>query len=70
MPVVSQVTCPVCGSFCDDIEVIVKNNVITEVRNACAIGAAKFLDYANHRNAKPLVRKNGELVEASLDEAV
>ena len=70
MPVVSQVTCPVCGSFCDDIEVIVKNNVITEVRNACAIGAAKFLDYANHRSVKPLVRKNGELVEASLDEAI
>ena len=70
MPVVSQVTCPVCGSFCDDIEVIVKNNVITDVRNACAVGAAKFLDYANHRSVKPLVRKNGELVEASLDEAI
>jgi len=70
VPVVSQVTCPVCGSFCDDIEVIVKNNVITDVRNACAVGAAKFLDYANHRKVNPLVRKNGELVEASLDEAV
>ena len=70
MPVVSQVTCPVCGSFCDDIEVVIKNNVITEVRNACAVGAAKFLDYTNHRRAKPLVRKNGELVEASLDEAI
>lgn len=70
MPVVSHVTCPVCGSFCDDIEVIIKNNVITDVRNACAVGAAKFLDYANHRRAKPLVRRNGELVEASLDEAV
>jgi formylmethanofuran dehydrogenase subunit B len=70
VPVVSQVTCPVCGSFCDDIEVVIKNNVITEVRNACAVGAAKFLDYANHRRAKPLVRKNDELVEASLDEAI
>ena len=70
MPVISKVTCPVCGSFCDDIEVTVKNNVITDVRNACAVGAAKFLDYANHRSAKPLVRKNGELAEASLEEAV
>jgi formylmethanofuran dehydrogenase subunit B len=70
VPVVSQVTCPVCGSFCDDIEVVIKNNVITEVRNACAVGAAKFLDYANHRRAKPLVRKNDELVEASLDKAI
>ncbi|UCF58799.1 MAG: formylmethanofuran dehydrogenase subunit B [Candidatus Bathyarchaeota archaeon] len=70
MPVVSQVTCPVCGSYCDDIEVTVKNNVITDVRNACAVGAAKFLDYATHRSVKPLLRKNGELVEASLDEAI
>jgi len=70
VPVISGVTCPVCGSFCDDIEVVVKNNVVTDVRNACAVGAAKFLSYANHRQVKPLIRKNGELVEASLDEAV
>jgi formylmethanofuran dehydrogenase subunit B len=68
--VVTGVTCPVCGSFCDDIELVVKDNVITDVRNACAMGAAKFLNYATHRNLKPLVRKNGELVEASIDEAV
>ncbi len=70
MTVISGVTCPVCGSFCDDIEVTIKNNVITDVKNACAIGAAKFLGYAKHRQTKPLIRKNGELVEASLDEAI
>jgi len=70
MTVVTGVTCPVCGTFCDDIEVVVKDNVITDVRNACAMGAAKFLNYATHRGLKPLVRKNGELVEASMDEAV
>ncbi|UCE29263.1 MAG: molybdopterin-dependent oxidoreductase [Candidatus Bathyarchaeota archaeon] len=70
MPVVSKVTCPVCGSLCDDIEVVVKNNVITDVKNACAVGAAKFLDYSNRKNVKPLVRKNGKLVEVSLSEAV
>jgi len=68
--VITGVTCPVCGTFCDDIEVVVKDNVITDVRKACAMGAAKFLNYATHRNLKPLVRKNGELVEASIDEAV
>ena len=61
---------PVCGSFCDDIEITVENNGITEVKNACAMGAAKFLNYATHRIAKPLVRKNGELVEVSLEDAV
>ncbi len=70
MPVISHITCPVCGDFCDDIEVTVQNNVITDVKNACAIGAARFLNYASHRQAKPLIRKDGELVEASLDEAI
>jgi formylmethanofuran dehydrogenase subunit B len=70
VPVISSVTCPVCGSLCDDIELVIKNNVITDVKNACAVGAAKFLNYADHRRVKPLIRKNGELVEASLDEAI
>jgi formylmethanofuran dehydrogenase subunit B len=70
MTVVSHVTCPVCGSFCDDIRVVVENNIITDVQNACAIGAAKFLNYYNHRGSKPLIRKNGELIEVDLDEAI
>lgn len=70
MTVFSGVTCPVCGCLCDDIEVTVKNNVITDVKNACAVGAAKFLNYSKHRRAKPLMRKNGELVDVSLDEAI
>jgi len=70
VPVFSGVTCPVCGSFCDDIELTVKDGVVTKVKNACAVGEAKFLKYADHRSARPLIRKNGELVEASLDEAI
>jgi len=72
MTVVSNVTCPVCGSLCDDIELVVENNRIVKVRNACAVGEAKFLGFADphHRRVKPLIRKNGELVEASLDEAI
>ncbi|MFQ5758059.1 MAG: formylmethanofuran dehydrogenase subunit B [Candidatus Bathyarchaeia archaeon] len=70
MPVVSHVTCPVCGDFCDDIEVTVEDNIITDVKNACAVGAARFLNYAGHRQMKPLIRKDGELVDVSLDEAI
>ena len=70
MPVISNVTCPVCGDFCDDIEVTVKNNVVTGVKYACAVGAARFLNYSIHRQKKPLIRKDGELVETSLDEAI
>jgi formylmethanofuran dehydrogenase subunit B len=68
--VVKGVTCPVCGTLCDDIELVVKDNVIVDVRKACAMGAAKFMGYAAHRSLKPLIRKNGELVEASMDEAI
>lgn len=69
MPVISNVTCPVCGSLCDDIEVVVENNIVTKVRNACALSEAKFLNYGVHRPLKPLIRKNGELIETTMEEA-
>jgi formylmethanofuran dehydrogenase subunit B len=68
--IVSGVTCPFCGCCCDDVEVIVEGNKIVDVRNACALGASKFMDYDKHRNTKPLIRKKGELVETTLDEAI
>jgi len=70
MTVISNVTCPVCGSLCDDLEIEVENNTVTKVRNACGMGESKFLGYAAHRPSKPLVRKNGELVEVTLTEAI
>jgi formylmethanofuran dehydrogenase subunit B len=72
MPIIRNVTCPICGTLCDDLEVTVKNNSIVDVKNACAVSDAKFMSFSNpkHRNLKPLVRKGGELTEVSLDEAV
>jgi len=70
MTVISNVTCPVCGSLCDDLEVEVENNAVTKVRNACGMGESKFLGYATHRPLKPLIRKNGRLVEVTLSEAI
>jgi len=64
------VTCPVCGSLCDDIELTVKNGRIAEVKNGCAICESKFLNYSAHRLLKPLIRKDKELVEASFAEAI
>jgi formylmethanofuran dehydrogenase subunit B len=63
-------TCPVCGTLCDDIEVSVKDNAIEGVRNACAIGEAKFLNCQKHRLKTPLIRRNGQLVETTWDEAL
>ncbi|MEM1514636.1 MAG: formylmethanofuran dehydrogenase subunit B [Candidatus Bathyarchaeia archaeon] len=70
MPVVSGVLCPFCGCCCDDLEIIVEDNKVIDVRNACALGASKFMEYSSHRNTKPLIRKNSELVETILNEAI
>lgn len=67
---VSAVVCPVCGCCCDDVEVLVEDSRIIDVRNACALGAAKFLNYNRHRHLKPLIRRDGKLVKASWDEAI
>jgi formylmethanofuran dehydrogenase subunit B len=72
MPVIKSVTCPVCGTLCDDLEVTVEKNAITDVKNACAISEAKFINFSNpkHRNLKPLVRKEGKLAPVSFNEAL
>ncbi|MEM3617535.1 MAG: formylmethanofuran dehydrogenase subunit B [Candidatus Bathyarchaeia archaeon] len=71
MPVVKAVTCPVCGSLCDDIELTIENGRIVKVKNGCAMCEAKFLGYCGeHRVLKPMIRKNGELVKTTLKEAV
>jgi len=70
MPIIKAVTCPVCGCLCDDIELAVHGGKIVKVKNGCAMCESKFLAYGNHRLLKPLIRKNGELVETSFDDAV
>jgi formylmethanofuran dehydrogenase subunit B len=70
MPVMKAVTCPVCGCLCDDIELTVQDGKIVKVKNGCAMSESKFLGYNGHRLLKPLIRKNGELVKASVKEAM
>jgi len=70
MPVVKAVTCPVCGCLCDDIELTIQDGKIAKVKNGCAMCESKFLGFCGHRLLKPLVRKNGELVEVSFEEAI
>jgi len=70
LPVVSSIVCPVCGCCCDDIEVTIEGNRVTEVKNVCALSAAKFEKFNEHRTASPMVKEDGKLVEATLDEAI
>jgi formylmethanofuran dehydrogenase subunit B len=72
--VIEDVTCPFCGTLCDDISITVSddNKKILQVRNACAIGAEKF----NHtkepgRVTRPRIRQpDGTYREGTYDEAI
>ncbi|MEM2211664.1 MAG: formylmethanofuran dehydrogenase subunit B [Nitrososphaerales archaeon] len=69
MVIYENVLCSVCGCLCDDIEVTVEENKIVKVRNACAMGTTKLLNYYKERNTKPLIKKDGKLIPTNLDEA-
>ncbi len=65
-----DVVCPFCGCLCDDVEILVRDGAIVEVKKACAIGSAKFLGHRKERALHPMVRKNASFVKVGLDEAI
>ncbi|MBC7119860.1 MAG: formylmethanofuran dehydrogenase subunit B, partial [Methanobacteriaceae archaeon] len=71
MEYVKNVVCPFCGTLCDDIICKVENGKIVGTINACRIAYNKFVHAEGAtRYTKPLIRKNGELVEVTYDEAI
>ncbi|MGD8544728.1 MAG: formylmethanofuran dehydrogenase subunit B [Candidatus Bathyarchaeota archaeon] len=71
MTVINAVTCPVCGSLCDDIELVVDDGKIVKVLNGCAMCEAKFLcHHSEDRLLSPLISKNGKLVETTFETAI
>jgi len=71
MEYVKNVVCPFCGTLCDDIICKVENNKIVGTINACRIAHNKFVHTKGAtRYTKPLIRKNGEFVEVTYDEAI
>jgi formylmethanofuran dehydrogenase subunit B len=68
---ITSVACPFCGCLCDDIELTIDGGKIVKNKNGCVLSKTKFLNFNNpHRVQKPLIRKNGELVEVSFEEAI
>jgi len=65
--IVEDVLCPFCGCLCDDIKVEVEDNQIVSVKRACRLGGSKIRGHG--RIEAPLVRKDGELVKATYEEA-
>lgn len=71
LTIINAVACPFCGCLCDDIELTVENGKIIKNRNGCFLSNAKFLNFNNElRILKPLMRKKGELVQVSFEEAL
>ena len=71
LTILNSVVCPYCGCLCDDIELTVENGKVIKNKNGCFLSRAKFLNFNNeHRILKPLMRKNGELVQVSSKEAL
>jgi len=71
MELVRNVICPFCGTLCDDIVAKVEDNEIVGTYNACIIGHSKFVHTEGAaRYQKPLLRKDGEFVEISYEEAI
>lgn len=71
--IVKDVTCPFCGSACDDIACEVEGNEIVGVYNACKVGAANFLPCQGaERFTTPLWResKKDDFSPISWDEAL
>jgi formylmethanofuran dehydrogenase subunit B len=71
LTIINSVVCPYCGCLCDDIELTVENGKIIKNKNGCFLSIAKFLNFNNeHRILKPLMRKNGELVQVTFEDAL
>jgi formylmethanofuran dehydrogenase subunit B len=71
LTIINSITCPLCGCLCDDIELTVEDGKIIKMKNGCFLSNAKFFNFNNaHRIQKPLIRRNGKLVEVSFEEAL
>ncbi len=70
MEEVRNVVCPFCGSCCDDIQVLIEDRRIIDVKNACVLGKSKFLGYNNERLTNPTVKVDGKPRSVLLTDAV
>lgn len=70
MTVITDALCPFCGCLCDDLTIVVEDNKITDVKQACKLGSAKIMGH--HRIEAPMMRKdkNSEFTEVSYEEAI
>jgi formylmethanofuran dehydrogenase subunit B len=66
LKIIDNATCTFCGCVCDDIELTVQDNHITQAKKACLLGKAWFLNH--HVEDRAVATIQGR--PASLEEAV
>ena len=64
--VITDATCTFCGCVCDDIDITVKDNHITDAKRACVLGKSWF--YGHHEDDRPSCLIEGR--PASVSEGV
>ncbi|KXA93364.1 formylmethanofuran dehydrogenase [candidate division MSBL1 archaeon SCGC-AAA259E17] len=70
MSVRNDVVCTWCGCCCDDIEVRVEDGNIQSIENGCRLSKSKFLNHDRDRVDSPKIKRSGELVNVSMEEAL
>ncbi len=77
MEIRQSVVCPGCGCLCDDLDVSVHDNRISEVTNVCLWGTGRFFGdkrghpkKARHRLTEPQVRRRGRREAATYETAL
>lgn len=70
--VIKNVACPYCGACCDDLDVIVENGKILEVKNACVIGTEIYHHASREgRVGSPrMCQPDGTYKDITYDEAI
>ncbi|HJJ96159.1 MAG TPA: molybdopterin-dependent oxidoreductase [Methanocorpusculum sp.] len=66
--IIKNHACPLCGCLCDDIELHIKDGVITDVVNGCLLSSGKFRSPG--RMVTPIRRDGNEWKETDFDTAV
>ncbi len=69
LKIVQDATCTFCGCVCDDIDLTVKDNHITEAKRACVLGKAWFLNHAIEDRPSCLIEGQPATLEAGYDRA-
>ena len=67
--VVSNATCTFCGCACDDMELTVENNHITQAKNACGLGKAWFLNQTIEDRPPALIDGKPATLEEGVERA-